>query len=386
MSLFVPPVTDPAYRSFAEISLTRIQENYRAVLGTVKPGTQVMPVVKANAYGHGSGRVSNALIAAGARWLAVSSVAEGVALREADVPADVQVVVMAGVLPFEWQQVAEYHLTPVIHDLRDLEALESLAIHAGRQIPFHLKLDTGLSRLGVQESAAAVLTELRNKTHIRLAGVMTHLASSANLRSSQTEEQVARFHEMTAGFREAGYSNLLYHLDATNSIHFERHDTAVQLVRPGLAIYGYVTQPPAPSPYGRLLVRPALTWKARIVLVKDIPAGENVGYGATFRTERPTKVAIVGVGYADGYPHALSNNGAVLVNGRLAPILGAVSMDVTTVDISGIPDVSVGQTVTLLGEEEQHVIDAVHLARRAGTIAYALLCNIQPRVARVYQP
>lgn len=377
-------LADPPYRSFVEVSLPRIRANFHAIAEALKPETEIMPVVKANAYGHGAVPVAQALTEAGAHWLAVSNAGEGAALRSAGIADSTRIVVMAGVLPFEWPLIVEHGLTPVLHRLEEFPIVESLAESTGKPIAFHIKLDTGLSRLGLRDDISTVAKALLGLRHSRFEGAMTHFASAANLASTQTTEQLQAFERATGYLRDAGLPPFLVHVDATNSIHLTRHETPVHLIRPGHAVYGYVTEPHPPAPTGRLHVKPALSWKARILLVKDLPSEVAVGYGAGYRTKRPTRIAVLAVGYSDGYPHQLSNHGTVLVNGHPAPILGAVSMDVTTIDVTGIPGAVPGLAVTLLGREGDHELDAIQIGRKAGTISYAILCNIHERVPRIY--
>lgn len=374
----------PPHRSFAEISLSRLAENYASIASCLPRGAEIMPVVKANAYGHGLVPVSHKLLECGARWLAVSSVDEGVALRESGITPTTRIVVMAGILPFEWSAVLEYALTPVLHTLDDVRHFDRIAAYRHSPSGFHFKLDTGLSRMGCSHPANDLAEVFAGLRSAKLEGLLTHFASAANLSSGQTESQIARFEESLLALREAGITAPYLHTDSTNSLHFPRPQSARQLVRPGHALYGYVTQPLNEPCVGRLQVRPLLTWKTRILQLKDVPAGTAVGYGALHRTMRPTTIAVLGIGYADGYPHRLSTKARVIVRETLVPVLGAISMDLTTIDVTGIEGLVVGDTVTLLGEEGGVKIDAIDLGRMAGTISYSILTNIHGRVKRIY--
>jgi alanine racemase len=378
------------YRTWVEVSLSRLRQNYFSIAGTLPEGTQMMPVVKANAYGHGALPVARTLVSAGCRWLAVSSSAEGTELRAGGIGPEVRILVMAGICDFEWPLILDANLTPVLHSLEDLAIYNQLASDrqptgsAPEPLPFHFKLDTGLARLGSREDLSTLIEAFRTASHCRLEGIMTHFASAANLKSPMTGEQTGAFEGVVAAIRDAGVGPFLQHVDATNSLHLARHTTPVHLVRPGHAIYGYVTQPGGRYATGRLKVRPALSWKARVILVKSVPADTSVGYGGLFRTTRPTKLAVIAVGYSDGYPHQLSNRGSVLTNGQFAPIVGAISMDVSTIDVTDVPEVKAGQTVTLLGADGDQEINAIHLGRQAKTISYSILCNINYLLPRIY--
>jgi alanine racemase len=214
---------------------------------------------------------------------------------------------------------------------------------------------------------------------------MTHFASAANYASSQTDEQTRVFTSVCSELARAGVNPPFLHLASSTPIAYGRRDAWQRMVRPGHAIYGYVSPVAKGDAPPRLLeVKPALSWKASVLAVKDLPAGALIGYGGIFRAPQPTRIAVLAAGYADGIPHRLSNKGRVIVKGQLAPILGAVSMDLTTIDVTHCPPVAVGDAVTLLGTEGSLAIDAQQIARVAGTISYSVLCGIHARVKRIY--
>ncbi len=344
---------------------------------------EVAAVVKADAYGHGALEVSRVLIAEGARWLAVSSVDEGIALRESGVES-ARILVMGGVLPDEGPLIARHSLTPVVHSLDQIRQVERVAREAGKPVPFHLKIDTGMSRLGTLARSSEILAVLAETRQAQIEGLMTHFASAANYESSQTAEQLARFHTVAADLRGAGISPAILHTSSTIAIAYGRNDGWHSMVRAGHAIYGYVSPARGDAPASLLNVKPALTWKARILEVKEIPEGAYVGYGATFRAPRPMRIGILGAGYADGMFHRLSNRGKVIADGKLTPIVGTISMDLTTIDLSHTTSLHPGDSVTLLGSEGEATLDAQQIARVAGTISYNILCSISSRVRRVY--
>jgi len=369
-------------RSWVEISRRSIAANFRAVRDLVGPRVEVMPVVKADAYRHGAVEVSRILLSQGARWLAVSSVEEAIALREAGAAA--RILVMAGCLPPERQALLDYDLTPVIHSLDELRVFDQLAASRSVSPACHLKIDTGLGRLGTLAGADEILAAIRSLGNVRLEGLMTHLATSADYSSGQTEAQMAAFDALCAHLRHAGFLPPLLHVAATIPVAYGRRQAWYNMVRPGHAIYGYVSPVRGPAPPRLLDVKPALSWKAAILEVKDVPEGALIGYGGMFRAPRPLRIGILAVGYADGFPHRLSNKGKVIADGRLVPILGAVSMDLATVDLTAAPSLRPGDSVTLLGAEGHASIGAQQIARAAGTISYSVLCGISPRVKRLY--
>ena len=370
------------YRSWVEVSRPQIASNFAAVRQAVGPDVEIMPVVKADAYRHGAVEVSRTLEEQGARWLAVSNTDEGIALREAGIKA--RILVMADFLPFTREAMLAHNLTPVIHNLEDIAELNRLAVKRGETVRFHLKIDSGLGRLGVRAQSGAIAEAILAARHLQLEGLMSHFASAANYQNKQTEEQIAVFDAVAKGLQSAGVHPQIMHLSATIPIAYGRRRAWRSMVRPGHAIYGYVSPARGHAPGRILSVKPALTWRATVLSVKDLPAGVLVGYGGMFRTVQPTRVATLAVGYADGVPHRLSNRGQVIVHGKYAPILGAVSMDMMSVDITHSPEAAVGDAVTLLGEEGNARIDAQEIAKIAGSISYSVLCGIHARVKRIY--
>jgi alanine racemase len=370
------------FRCWVEVSRAQIAANYQAIRKVVGPGVEVMPVVKADAYRHGAIEVSRTLEEQGAKWLAVSSTDEGVSLRDAGIKA--RILVMADFLPFTREVMLAYGLTPVIHSLADLSELNRLAAARGRKSRYHLKIDTGMGRLGVHPDAGEIAEAILAAKNVELEALMTHFASAANYQTSQTEQQATLFDRLAEDLHNAGVHPALVHLSSTIPVAYGRQTAWRNMVRPGHAIYGYVSPARGNAPGKILNVKPALTWRATVLSVKDLPTGSLIGYGGMFRATQPMRVAVVAAGYADGVPHRLSNRGSVIVNGKLAPIIGAVSMDLTSIDVSEAPEMRVGDAVTLLGSEGKVSIDAQQIARLAGTISYSVLCGIHARVKRIY--
>lgn len=366
-----------ASRCYVEISLSRIAANYRAVRDAVGPGTQIIGVVKANAYGHGAVEVARVLAAEGAKWLAVTSVEEGITLRRAGI--NCRVLIMAGVMSWEHEAIREFRLTPVAHSLDDLRRFDE-----GGPIDVHLKIDTGMNRLGSSRAAAEIAEAILALRNARVEGLLSHFASAADFRSPQTEQQIREFNGIWQDLAGLGVRPALMHFASTNAIAYPRRDAWLSLVRPGHAIYGYVSPARGPAPPPVLAVQPALSWRTRIISMKDVPAGSRVGYGGTFTAPSPMRLAVLAAGYADGVPHRLSNKGKVIAGGRFAPIVGTVSMDLTTIDLTNSPGMGPGDEVTLLGREGDVSLDAQEIARTAGTISYNVLCGISARVKRFY--
>lgn len=370
------------YRSWVEISRQQIADNFGAVKHLVGPGIEVMPVVKADAYRHGAVEVSRVLTNEGARWLAVSNVEEGVALRQAGIES--RILVMADFLPVGRLAMLEHNLTPVIHSLDDLAALQRLAVSTQRRVAYHLKIDTGMGRLGTRAEARQICLAVRDANALELEGLMTHFASVTDFRTDQTEQQTRAFCQTRELLRAEGIEPRYLHLSSTGAIAYGRREAWGNMVRPGHCIYGYTSPARGPAPAQQLKVKPALTWKAAVLAVKEVPAGSLIGYGGIYQAKTPMRIAVLAVGYADGLPHRLSNRGHVIAGGIQVPILGAVSMDVTTIDVTRRPQLKTGDYVTILGSEGGVTIDAQEMARLAGTISYNVLCAISSRVKRVY--
>jgi alanine racemase len=359
-------------RSWVEISLGTIRANFRAVRTLAGDAAEIMPVVKADAYRHGAVEVSRALEDEGAPWLAVANVEEGVALRQAGIRA--RILVMADFLPGDREALTQMDLTPVIHSLEDIP-------HA--RGAYHLKIDTGMGRLGTRAAPEEIVRAVTAAPAL-LEGLMTHFASPGNYSAPQTTEQIARFERVIAALRAANLRPRYIHAAASTPVAYRRREAWGNLLRPGHAIYGYVSSARGPAPPAALRVKPALTWKARVLAVKDIEAGGLIGYGGIHRAEQPMRIAVLAAGYADGIPHRLGNRGSVIAKGTLAPIVGAVSMDLTTIDVTAVPDLRAGDSVMLLGAEGGVTIDAQEIAKVAGTISYSVLCGISARVKRLF--
>ncbi|HEV2448729.1 MAG TPA: alanine racemase, partial [Candidatus Sulfopaludibacter sp.] len=286
------------YRSYVLVSRDRIARNFRSVRSVVGPEVEVACVVKADAYGHGAIEVSRVLVSEGARWLAVSSVEEGVSLRRGGI-AEPHILVMGGFLPYEGEAIVEHSLIPALHSLEQIRQVDALARSAGKPIRYHLKIDSGMGRLGTRATAAEIREVLAGCRQAELSGLMTHFASAADYTSPQTDRQLAYFHAIADALREGGIQAAYLHTSSTNAIGYGRKEGWHNMVRAGHALYGYVSPARGEAPPQLLEVQPALTWKAKLMAVKEIPEGALVGYGGTFRAPRAMRIGILGAGYAD---------------------------------------------------------------------------------------
>lgn len=374
-------MTDSQRPTWAEISLAALRRNYCNIKRTLTPGAQLMAVVKADAYGHGAIECARALEGAGADWFGVALVEEGAALRDAGITGPI--FCLGGFWHGQAEPVVKYDLTPALFRIEQAEELDARARAAGRVLNYHLKVDTGMGRLGVPAAeVAAFAGALKRFNCIRLDGLMTHFADADAESPDFTRRQIERFDRTLAGLRGQGFDPRVRHLAASAGLHAypESHGT---LARAGASLYGLtrdVLRPGIPP----LDVRPVMSLHSRIVLLKTVPAGESLGYGRTFITPRESRIATIPIGYADGWRRALSNRGRVLVRGCLAPIVGRVSMDLTIVDVTDVPGAAPGDEVVLLGAQGAHRISAEDLAAEIGTISYEVVTGISARVPRVY--
>ena len=374
--------------TWAEVSLTTLRQNFRTVQKHVGANVTVCAVGKADAYGHGAVECSRALEAEGAKWLGVTSLDEAIPLRDAGVRANI--LLMTGFWRGEESEIIRLHLTPTVWEPWHIETLETAAAALGvaRQ-PVHLKVDTGMGRLGVGvDQLPGVLAALKSARHLALEGLSTHLASSEIMDAPSVAEQERSFDSARRMVREAGMEPAFVHMANTGAV-ISRRETWNTMVRPGVALYGYYLpfQRAGREVSGgtlRLPVKPVLTWKTRILSLRDFGANQPLGYGATYVTKAPAHVAVLPVGYADGYNRQLSNRGRVIVREHYAPIVGRISMDLTLVDVTGIPGIAVGDEVILLGADEGLSVDALEHAELANSTPYEILCNISKRVPRRY--
>jgi alanine racemase len=360
--------------TLAEVDLGAIQRNFERVQRVVGARVGLWGVVKADAYGHGAVPVARALEPL-CNALAVSLVEEGMELRAAGIRAPI--VVLGAYYGVHHADVLAHRLTPVVYDHGDLERFATAAARRGRRADVHLKIDTGMSRLGFSTAVVPRLLErMAALPSLRLAGLCTHFASADVADGTLTLEAIARFEVCLAAARAAGFEGLVNH--AANSAAAIRFPEArLDAVRPGLALYG--AMPSAHVPLAGL--EPALRLTTRIMSVHDIAPGATVSYGGLWRASRPSRVATLPIGYADGYPRHV-RDARVLVRGARAPIVGAVCMDMLMVDVTDVPGAREGDLVTLVGAEGQEAITVDDLARWAGTVSYEILCGISKRVPR----
>lgn len=382
--------------TWAEVSLTALRQNFRTVQKHVGSNVIICAVVKADAYGHGAVECSRALESEGARWLGVTSLDEAIPLRDAGIQANI--LLMTGFWRGEESEIVRLRLTPTVWEPWQIESLDKAAAALSvLKHPVHLKVDTGMGRLGVSvDRFSDVIGVLKTAQHLTLEGVSTHLAASEIMDAPSVAQQEEKFDLARQMLHAAGLQPTLIHMANTGAV-ISRRETwagfresgAQSMVRPGVALYGYYLPfvragREVSGGTLRLPVKPILTWKTRILSLRDFGANQPLGYGGTYVTKAPAHVAVLPVGYADGYNRQLSNRGRVIVRDHYAPIVGSVSMDLTLADVTGIPGVAVGDEVILLGSSDGVSVDALEHARLANSSPYEVLCNISKRVPRRY--
>jgi len=364
----------PSHRTWAEIDLDALRHNVAAVRAHLGARVQIMAVVKANAYGHGVGPVVAAL-AGRVEMFGVANLREALEVREQ--LADAAVFILGPALPEERAAIVARRFIPAVCSLDEARAYAALA--GPEPCAVHLKIDTGMGRVGIwEDEASAAAREILTLPGLRVTGLASHLPV-ADEDDAFTRAQLARFHRLVAALRALGVSQPLVHVEnSAGIIGFPAQ--AEDLVRAGLMLYGS-----APRPEFQPRLRAVMTWKTRVTLLRTAPAGHGISYGRTFETTRPTRVATLAVGYADGYQRHLSGRGAeVLIRGVRCPVLGRVTMDQIVADVTALPEVAIGEEVVLLGRQGAEEILAAELATKAGTIAWEIFTGVGPRVERVY--
>lgn len=360
------------------IDLDALRNNYRLTRKSLPESVQVMCVIKADGYGHGMLETARAFAQEGARHFAVAIAEEGVQLREHAIPGEI--LVLGAAMPRAASEAIRYDLSQTVFTPDMVYLLEKEAVRQGKQAKVHIKLDTGMNRIGLRtaEEAQAVAAALAQCPHVKAAGIYTHMAIAdepdANGKLNEYSlMQLERFRELRACFDPA----IPVHA-ANSALTLLKPDESFNMVRAGILLYGY---PPVPT---ELDFRTVMSWQTEVVHVKTVSPGDCIGYGCTYTAQREMRIATVAVGYGDGYHRACSNGGAMLIRGRRAPIVGRVCMDQTMLDVTDIPDAAVGDEVVILGRQDGQSIDAEEIARWADTISYEVLLSIAPRVPRLY--
>jgi len=385
---------------WAEVSLGALRQNLEAIRDYVNPPSEkrkiprkVLSIVKGNGYGHGGPEVSKALEKFGSDWFGVASAGEGMELRQGGVRKPI--LVLGGFWPGEEKNLIAHDLTPAIHRCEQLALFDRAAAKARkRHVAIHLKIDTGMNRLGIAPADMdCFVNELAKCKHLELNGTFTHLASSEVLTDTptgrQTAEQLERFRGAIDRLGALSLSPGIVHI-ANSAAIAARPETWADMVRPGAVLYGYH---PGFDPMDRrgefeakLALRPVMSLRARLINVRSVASGVSVGYNASWVAKRPSRVAVLAAGYGDGIHRSLGNRGSVAIRGHLAPIIGIVSMDVVMLDVTDVPDAAIGDIATVYGTDGAFVYPANVVARSIGTVTSDLISGVGGRVPRLYLP
>lgn len=338
-----------------------------------------MAVVKADAYGHGADVLAAELAAAGCGFFAVAIASEGAALRESGITAPI--LVLGGVCGEDLELIFSMGLTPVIHSMESALLIEEKAAKEKVIKPVHLKVDTGMARLGIRpEALPSFLETLKGLESLSLEGLLSHFSEAEVPESEFTAAQLRSFNEASVLTARAGF-NVKYRHMANSAATVGLKESHLDLVRPGIMLYGAY---PAESLKEKIDLKPVMELKTRVLQIKDLPAGSPISYGRTYVTRRDSLIATLPIGYGDGLPRALSGSGDVLIKGRRAPIRGLICMDLTVCDVTEIPGVKKGDEITIIGADGSEEITASEIAEKTGTISYEVFCNISKRVPRIY--
>ena len=364
--------------TFCLIDLEAIRWNFRQARNKVGAGVKILSVVKANAYGHGVREVASTLEDEGTDTFGVATVEEGIELRNEG--SKLPVLVLGGVFPEQLDTLHEHNLIPVVSEMETLCRLEEIAQSRRISLGFHLKVDTGMGRIGFLASEVdSWLPDLSKLEALKLQGLLSHFSQADSVEGDYTQRQIESFRHVLQRLRSEGHHPPLNHL-ANSAAVITLRSAYFTMVRPGLMLYGIY---PSTKMSSQVNLKPVLSWKTRILQLKRVPKGFRISYGQTFVTRRESLIATLPVGYADGYKRLLSNRGAVLVRGQRAPIAGSVCMDLTMVDVTGIRGVQQGDEVVLLGQQGGQAISADEMAGWGNTISYEILTSIGARVPRI---
>ena len=365
--------------TLAIVDRAAIKSNYFELKKNIAKDVEMLAVVKANAYGHGAVEVAKTLEHAGCNFFAVAMCEEGVELREAGVKS--AVIILGGIYPNQIRDVIEYDLTPVIFDIETARIIDTLAGKTGKRIKVHIKIDTGMGRLGLLSyQVVSFFKALKGLSNIETEGILSHFAEADEEDKEFSTEQLNLFLRIIKAVHDIGFNPRLIHI--SNSAAIVKHaDSHFNLVRPGIMLYGAY---PAGHMIGKIDLKPALRLVTQIVHIKQAPKGFSVSYGRKYITKKDSIVAAIPIGYGDGYPRSLSNKGEVLIRGQRAKVAGAICMDITMLDVTHIKGVEQGDEAVLIGKQGDDKITVDELAEKAGAISYEILCGITSRVPRVY--
>ncbi|MDI6726995.1 MAG: alanine racemase [Smithellaceae bacterium] len=369
---------EDSYRSWVEVDLDNFTRNWEEMKRLTRPGVMIMQVLKADAYGHGAIEIANVALRNGAAYLGVANADEGVQLRVSGI--DAPILILSPSLPNEISEIIKYNLSPSVSDCSFARELQERCAIAGIRLPIHIEVDTGMGRCGMNDQEAPrFISEILEMPNIFLEGVFTHLSIS-EVEDGYNLTQWRRFTDLLALLARSGIHIPIKHMANSGGM-INYPEFQLDMVRPGIMSFGIF---PTARAISGVQLNPVMTFKTRVVLIKEFPAGASIGYGRSFITARTTRIATIPVGYGDGYGFILSNQGEALVGGRRAPLVGRLSMDVSTIDVTDLDNCSVGEEVVLLGRQGEEHITANEIAHKLGSISYEILCALGKRAPRIF--
>ena len=373
--------TGSIYRIYAQIDLDALKYNVDGIKRCKADGAMLMGVIKADAYGHGAKVFAHELEEMGFDWFAVATVDEGIELRRDGIQKPI--LVLGYSCEAQYPDMVRWHITPTIYSYDMAKAFDRAAGAVGKTADIHIKIDTGMSRIGFLPGKESLdeIKKICGLKNLRIQGMFTHFACADMRDKTHVNGQIDKFHEMIKAVRECEIPVEIFHCSNSASI-MELQTEHMNMVRAGIILYGLY--PSHETAEERLPLKPVMSLYSHVVHVKEVEAGVTVGYGATYVTKGPTKIATIPVGYADGYPRILSNRASVLIHGQRAPIIGRICMDQFMVDVTHIPEVFEGDVVTLIGRDGQEMLSVEEISEMAGSFNYEFVCDISRRVPRVY--
>ena len=365
--------------TWVEIDLNALRHNLLAVKKRIGPQIKILGIVKADAYGHGDYEVSRVLLNNGVEMLGIAILEEGIQLRNTGIKAPL--LLLGGVFEEQIDSIIHYDVTPTVYDLKLAEVLSKKATYFNKKLKVHVYVDTGMGSIGVKhDNAVEFVKFVKNLKNLIIEGIYTHCSSSDEKDSAFTNLQIKRFRDVLDALDTIKVRIPLRHMANSGAI-LGYPESYFNTVRPGLSLYGLYPSEDVSRDIG---IRPVMSFKTRIIHIKDMESGDVVGYGRTYRITKPTRVATLPLGYDDGYNQLLSNQGEVIIRGKRASIIGRVCMDQCFVDVTNIKDVSVGDEVVLYGSQAQETISVESIAKQLNTISYEVTCSISKRVPRIY--
>lgn len=369
------------YRIHAKIDLDALKYNVNGIKKCKSEDAMLMGVIKADAYGHGSRVFARELEAMGFDWLAVATADEGIELRREGIK--LPILVLGYTHPDQYPEMLQWKITPEIDSYAMAEAFNAAAKEAGKKADIHIKIDTGMSRIGFLpcEESLDEIEKIQAFGHLNIQGMFTHFACADMADKTHVNGQIEKFRQMIDGVKQRGISVEIFHCSNSASI-MELQPVHMNMVRAGIILYGLY--PSHEMQEERLPLKPVMSLCSHIVHLKELPEGVTIGYSATYITKRPSRIATIPVGYADGYPRALSNRASVLIRGQRAPVVGRICMDQLMVDVTDIPEAALGDLVTLAGSDGGENLSVEEISEMAGSFNYEFVCDVSRRVPRVY--